>query len=46
MLAALAVGLDGLGRSPALTWLVNGAGFVFLAIPFLPTFTDLLTRLR
>lgn len=46
MLAALAVGLVGLGKSPALTRLASSAGFVFVAILFLLTFTDLLTRLR
>jgi hypothetical protein len=46
MLGGLAFGLVGLGRSPALTRLVAGAGFAFVAILFMLSFADLLTRLR
>lgn len=46
MLLTLAFGLVGLGRESALTRLVGGAAFLFLALMFFLSFTDLLTRLR
>ena len=45
MLLTLAFGLVGVGRSPALLRLVAGAAFLFLALMFLLSFVDLLTRL-
>ena len=46
MLLTLAFGLVGLGRESALTRLVGGAAFLFIALMFLLSFVDLLTRLR
>jgi hypothetical protein len=46
MLGALAFGLVGVGREPALLRLVAGAAFLFLALMFFLSFTDLMTRLR
>jgi hypothetical protein len=45
MLLTLAFGLVGVGRNPALLRLVAGAAFLFLALMFLLSFADLLTRL-
>ena len=45
MLLTLAFGLVGVGRNPALLRLVAGAAFLFLALMFLLSFVDLLTRL-
>ena len=46
MLGTLAFGLVGVGRNPALLQLVAGAAFLFLALMFFLSFTDLMTRLR
>lgn len=46
MLLTLAFGLVGVGRNPALLRLVAGAAFLFLALMFLLSFADLMTRLR
>jgi len=46
MLGTLAFGLVGVGRNPALLRLVAGAAFLFLALMFFLSFTDLMTRLR
>lgn len=46
MLGTLAFGLVGVGREPALLRLVSGAAFLFLALMFFLSFTDLMTRLR
>ena len=46
MLLTLAFGLVGVGRNPALLRLVAGAAFLFLALMFLLSFADLLTRLN
>jgi hypothetical protein len=46
MLGTLAFGLVGVGRNPALLRLVAGAAFLFLALMFLLSFADLMTRLR
>ncbi|HSU98733.1 MAG TPA: hypothetical protein VLI91_01380 [Roseiarcus sp.] len=46
MLVTLAFGLVGVGRNPALLRLVAGTAFLFLALMFLLSFTDLMTRLR
>jgi hypothetical protein len=46
MLLTLAFGLVGVGRNPALLRLVAGAAFLFLALMFLLSFVDLMTRLR
>jgi hypothetical protein len=46
MLGTLAFGLVGVGGKPALVRLVAGAGFLFLALMFFLSFTDLMTRLR
>ena len=46
MLLILAFGLVGVGQEPALMRLVAGAAFMFLALMFFLSFTDLLTRLR
>jgi hypothetical protein len=46
MLLTLAFGLVGVGKEPALLRLVAGAAFMFLALMFFLSFTDLLTRLR
>ncbi len=46
MLLTLAFGLVGLARESALTRLVGGAAFLFIALMFLLSFADLLTRLR
>ena len=45
MLGALALGPVGLSREKSLLRLIAGAGFFFIAILFLLTFADLLTRL-
>jgi hypothetical protein len=45
MLLLLTFGLVGVGRNPALLQLVAGAAFLFLALMFLLSFVDLLTRL-
>ena len=45
MLFALAFGLVGVGREPALMRLVSGAAFLFLALMFFLSFIDLMTRL-
>ena len=45
MLLTLAFGLVGVGRNPVLLRLVAGAAFLFLALMFLLSFVDLLTRL-
>jgi hypothetical protein len=45
MLLTLAFGLVGMGRNPALFRLVAAAAFLFLALMFLLSFIDLLTRL-
>ena len=46
MLGTLAFGLVGVGRNPALLRLIAGAAFLFLALMFFLSFTDLMTRLR
>jgi hypothetical protein len=46
MLLTLAFGLVGVGRNPALLRLVAGSAFLFLALMFLLSFADLMTRLR
>ena len=46
MLLTLAFGLVGIGRESALTRLVGGAAFLFIALMFFLSFVDLLTRLR
>lgn len=46
MLLALAFGLVGVGRNPALLRLVAGAAFLFLALMFMLSFVDLMTRLN
>ena len=46
MLLTLAFGLVGVGREPALMRLVAGAAFMFLALMFFLSFTDLVTRIR
>ncbi len=46
MLLALAFGLVGVGREPPLMRLVAGAAFMFLALMFFLSFTDLMTRIR
>lgn len=46
MLLALAFGLVGVGRNPALLRLVAGAAFLFLALMFMLSFVDLTTRLN
>jgi hypothetical protein len=46
MLLRLAFGLVGLARESALTRLVGGVAFLFIALMFLLSFADLLTRLR
>lgn len=46
MLLTLAFGLVGIGNEPALLRLVAGAAFMFLALMFLLSFNDLLTRIR
>jgi hypothetical protein len=46
MLLALACGLVGVGRNPALLRLVAGAAFLFLALMFMLCFMDLMTRLN
>jgi hypothetical protein len=46
MLLTLAFGLVGVGRNPALLRLVACAAFLFLALMFLLSFVDLLTRLN
>ena len=42
----LAFGLVGVGTEPALVRLVAGAAFMFLALMFFLSFTDLITRIR
>ena len=46
MLFTLAFGLVGVGGEPALMRLVAGAAFMFLALMFFLSFTDLMTRIR
>ena len=46
MLLTLAFGLVGLNWESALTKLVSGAAFLFIALMFFLSFTDLVTRLR
>jgi hypothetical protein len=46
MLFTLAFGLVGVGRNPALLRLVASAAFLFLALMFLLSFVDLMTRLQ
>ena len=46
MLFTLAFGLVGVGSEPALMRLVAGAAFMFLALMFFLSFTDLMTRIR
>ena len=46
MLLTLAFGLVGVGRNPALLRLVAGAAFLFLALMFVLSFVDLMTRLN
>lgn len=46
MLLTLAFGLVGIGRESTLKRLVGAAAFMFLALMFFLSFTDLLTRLR
>lgn len=46
MLLTLAFGLVGVGRNPSLLRLVAGAAFLFLALMFLLSFVDLMTRLN
>jgi hypothetical protein len=46
MLLTLAFGLVGIGHESALKRLVGAAAFMFLALMFFLSFTDLLTRLR
>ena len=46
MLLTLAFGLVGVGRNPALLRLVAGAAFLFLALMFMLSFVDLMTRLN
>jgi hypothetical protein len=46
MLLTLAFGLVGVGRNPALLRLVACAAFLFLALMFMLSFADLMTRLR
>jgi caa(3)-type oxidase subunit IV len=46
MLGTLAFGLVGVGRNPALLRLIAGAAFLFLALMFVLSFVDLMTRLR
>jgi hypothetical protein len=46
MLLTLAFGLVGVGTEPALFRLVAGAAFMFLALMFLLSFNDLITRIR
>lgn len=46
MLLTLAFGLVGLARESPLTRLVGGAAFLFIALMFFLSFTDLMTRLR
>jgi multisubunit Na+/H+ antiporter MnhB subunit len=46
MLMTLAFGLVGVATEPPLMRLVAGAAFMFLALMFFLSFTDLLTRIR
>jgi hypothetical protein len=46
MLLTLAFGLVGVGDEPPLMRLVAGAAFMFLALMFFLSFTDLMTRIR
>jgi hypothetical protein len=46
MLGTLAFGLVGVGRNPAFLRLIAGTAFLFLALMFFLSFTDLMTRLR
>jgi hypothetical protein len=46
MLLTLAFGLVGVRSEPALMRLVAGAAFMFLALMFFLSFTDLMTRIR
>ncbi len=46
LLLTLAFGLIGLSRQSPLIRLVGGAAFLFIALMFFLSFTDLLTRLR
>jgi hypothetical protein len=46
MLLALAFGSAGVGRNPALLRLVACAAFLFLALMFMLSFAELMTRLR
>ena len=45
MLLTLAFGMAGVGRNPSVLRLVAGAAFLFLALMFLLSFVDLVTRL-
>jgi hypothetical protein len=46
MLLTLAFGLVGVGDEPPLMRLVAGAAFMFLALMFFLSFTDLMARIR
>jgi hypothetical protein len=46
MLTTLAFGLAGIGRESALVRLVGCTAFLFIALMFVLSFNDLLTRLR
>ena len=46
MLLTLAFGLVGVADEPPLMRLVAGAAFMFLALMFFLSFTDLMTRIR